>query len=73
MMSLLWCLVSSGALFLLFRDRAWTDAPGPAAALRAVRLEQWVAFALLAVHVRFLWRWWRATRDPAAGTVLPDA
>ena len=73
MLSLLWCLVSPGALFLLLRDRAWIDAPGLAAGLRAVRLEQWVAAVLLALHVRFLWRWWRATRAAAAGTALPDA
>lgn len=73
MLSLLWCLVSPGALFLLFRDREWVDAPGLAAGFRAVRLEQWVATALLALHVRFLWRWWRATRVAATGTNLPDA
>ena len=73
MLSLLWGLVSPGALFLLFRDREWIDAPGLAAGFRAVRLEQWVAVALLAMHVRFLWRWWRATRVAATGTRLPDA
>lgn len=73
MLSLLWCLVSPGALFLLLRDREWIDATGLAAGFRAVRLEQWVAAALLALHVRFLWRWWRSTRVAATGSHLPDA
>ena len=74
MLSLLWCLVSPGALFLLLRDRAWTDSPGVVATLRAVRLEQWIAVVLLVLHLWFVWRWWRAARRVAPDrTRLLDA
>lgn len=66
MLALLWCVVSPGALFLLLSDLVWlhhgTDV---AAALRAVRLEQWVAILLLVAHMWFLWGWWSNRRAEA--------
>lgn len=50
----LWCLVSPVALHLVVRDRLWLSAHSPREFLDAVRIEQWVAVALLALHVRFL-------------------
>jgi len=61
-LSLLWSAVSLGAVLLLLRDPQWRHAGGVLAALQSVRIEQWVALALLAVHAWLLWRARRAGR-----------
>ncbi|MBN8249578.1 MAG: hypothetical protein J0L84_19325 [Verrucomicrobia bacterium] len=58
-LAVLWTAVSAGAVWLLLDDPAWARAPGFLAALRAVRLEQWLAVGLLGVHLRWLWGAWR--------------
>ena len=63
MLATLWCLVSPGAVLLLLREPAWRHAPDALSALRAVRLEQWIALLLLAAHAGFLWGWWRTRRS----------
>lgn len=56
MLGRLWWLVSPAAVLLLASERAWLQAPTLGTALAAVRLEQWVAVVLLALHGWFLWR-----------------
>ncbi len=66
MLAQLWCLVSPGAVFLLLRDRVWLhQGRDVMVALRAVRLEQWVAVLLLAAHGWYLWGWWSCRRKEA--------
>lgn len=62
-LALLWFLVSPVALYLLVRDRLWLSAHSPREFLDAVQLEQWVAAALLALHLRFLVGAIRSRRD----------
>lgn len=59
----LWWLVTPVAVWLLFRDRAWLASTGPAQLLDNVRLEQWIAVALLGIHLWFAWRAWGSRRD----------
>lgn len=54
MLALLWCLVTPGAGYLIWRDQAWLQAEGFAERLRAVRLEQWIGASLIVLHVRFI-------------------
>ena len=54
MLAMLWCLVSPGAAFLLWREPEWRQAGGLLAGIRLVRLEQWVAIGLLAAHAWYL-------------------
>jgi hypothetical protein len=61
-LALLWCFPSAGALWLLAHDPQWLRAGGVRAALLTVRLEQWVAVGLLALHGWFFWRWRRLAR-----------
>lgn len=56
MLGRFWWLVSPGAVLLLAGERAWLQAPTLGTALAAVRIEQWVAVVLLALHGWFLWR-----------------
>ena len=50
MLALLWCLVSPGAVFLLWQEPEWRHAKDLVSRLRSVRLEQWVAIGLLMAH-----------------------
>jgi hypothetical protein len=61
-LTLLWLFPSVGALLLLVHDAAWWRAGGFLAGLGAVRLEQWIAIGLLALHGWFAWRWRRCAR-----------
>lgn len=54
MRALLWCLVTPGALLLVVRQATWSQAPDLPAALRSVRLEQWVGIALIVAHLWFI-------------------
>ena len=56
-LTLLWCFPSMGAVFVFLNDAAWWRAEGMGAQLEAVRLEQWMALGLLALHGWFAWRW----------------
>ena len=56
MLALLWCLVSPGAVFLLWREPDWRHAKDLASGLRSVRLEQWVAVGVLMAHGWFVVR-----------------
>jgi len=58
----LWTAVSAGAFLLLFHDPAWWRAGGVLGAVRAVRVEQWVAVGLLCIHAGLIWRAWRSGR-----------
>jgi hypothetical protein len=65
MLSVLWCLVSPGAVYLILHEASWRLAVSPIEAAKAVRLEQWVGFCLLAAHVWFLLQarlWARSVR-----------
>ncbi|HXG49719.1 MAG TPA: hypothetical protein VNO52_19020 [Methylomirabilota bacterium] len=67
MLSLLWVFPSFGALFILGRNAdQWLRAPSVNAALRALRLEDWLAMGLLALHAWFIARavWWRRHATP---------
>lgn len=67
MLSLLWVFPSFGALFILGRDAdEWLRAPSVNAALSAVRMEDWVAAGLLALHLWLITRavWWRRRETP---------
>ncbi|MBX3734635.1 MAG: hypothetical protein KF791_18820 [Verrucomicrobiae bacterium] len=57
-LALLWLPVSAGALFLLFQDTAWRHQATVPKAIAAVRIEQWLALLLLAVHAGIGWRAW---------------
>ena len=61
-LTLLWCFPSLGALFVLLHDATWWRAEGFVARLAAVRVEQWIAAGLLALHGWFAWRWRSCTR-----------
>ena len=61
-LTLLWVFPTVGALFVLLHDAAWWRAEGFATRLAAVRVEQWIAVGLLALHAWFAWRWWRLAR-----------
>lgn len=61
-LTLLWFFPSLGALFVLLHDAAWWRAEGFGACLAAVRVEQWIAVGLLALHCWFAWRWWSSAR-----------
>jgi hypothetical protein len=54
MLALLWCLVSPGAMFLLWREPEWRRATDVVSGVRAVRLEQWVAVGLMMAHGWFV-------------------
>ena len=54
MLALLWCLVSPGAVLLLWREPDWRQGGGLLARIRLVRLEQWVALGLLVAHIWYL-------------------
>jgi hypothetical protein len=62
-LALLWVFVSGPAVYLLWRDQTWLTANGIAESVRAIRLEQWVAFVLLGVHGWFLYRASRARAE----------
>ncbi|MFM7103368.1 MAG: hypothetical protein ACKO3N_19635 [Verrucomicrobiota bacterium] len=62
MLTILWTAVSAGAVVLWVREPAWLTTPGGWARLQAVRLEQWLALALLGLHAGFAGAWYRARR-----------
>jgi hypothetical protein len=65
MLSVLWCMVSPGAVYLILHEASWRSAVSLIEAAKAVRLEQWVGFGLLAAHVWFLLQarlWMRSVR-----------
>ncbi len=54
MLALLWCLISPGAVFLLWREPEWRRAKDVMSGLRSVHLEQWVAVGLIMAHGWFV-------------------
>jgi hypothetical protein len=49
-------------MWILVQDTSWLRADGLRAGLAAVRVEQWIAVGLLALHAWFVWRWRRCAR-----------
>jgi len=63
LLSLLWIFPSAGALTILgLAPAAWMNAGSWIEGLRAVRLEQWIALALLATQAVLVWLAWRYRR-----------
>ena len=77
MLSLLWILPSVGAVVILsLGPRAWIQAGTLIEGLRGVRIEEWIAVALLVIHPAFVWLAWRYRRtEPFKEIVLrkPEA
>jgi hypothetical protein len=63
-LALFWCFPSFGAAFILLSQAArWSEVHGLLGILRSVRVEEWVAFGLLAIHFILIWRAFRHYRN----------
>ncbi len=55
-LAVLWIFPSAGAILILLRgENSWRNASDVLSALGSVRLEQWLALALLAIHAIFIY------------------
>jgi hypothetical protein len=59
-----WCFPSLGAVVILLSQAArWSEVQGVMEFLREVRVEEWVAFGLLAVQAALIWLAFRNYRN----------
>lgn len=59
-LSILWIFPSAGPIWIVgTSNKAWLHVPGPAQFIQAVRLEEWIALAILLAHAAFLFLAWR--------------
>ena len=66
--ALLWCFPSFGAAWILAMDAPrWAWGRGAMELLGSVRLEDWVALGLLAVHGAWVRAWLRTRRPGGHG------
>ena len=63
-LSLVWCFPSLGALWLLGTGiKQWSFRDGLLPGLTHVRIEEWIALLLLALHAVWLLKWRQSTKE----------
>lgn len=73
MLAVLWIFPSAGAVLILAVTEArWRHAEGLGAVLGAIKLEQWVALALLLAHPILAWQAWHLRRTEPWKEIVPE-